>query len=73
MKHPIGVDLWEVLSSIEQPIKMIRGLQSDMFSEETKNKVFNLCPKINLVEVTTGQNMDGDYPKGLIREIKAFI
>jgi len=73
VKHPIGVDLWEVLSSIEQPIKMIRGTQSDMFSEETKNKVFNLCPKINLVEVTSGHNIAGDNPNELIREIKAFI
>ena len=73
VRHPIGVDLWEVLSTIQQPIKIIRGKESDMFAEETKDKLFKLCPKISLVEVNSGHNIAGENPKDLIKEIQSFL
>lgn len=73
IRHSIGIDLWHVLSNVVQPIKLIRGKESDMFAEETKDKVFKLCPKIQLIEVESGHNIAGDNPEELIREIKNFI
>ena len=44
-----------------------------MFAEETKDKLFKLCPKISLVEVNSGHNIAGENPKDLIKEIKSFL
>lgn len=68
-----GLDLWAVLDRVACPMLAIRGARSDMFAPETRDRMIAAKPGMTLVELETGHDVAGDDPRGLVREVRAFL
>ncbi len=72
-REPLGADMWERLGAIQCPILVVRGMRSDMFTDETVPKVKEANTNVTLVELDTAHNVGGEDPEGLVREVKKFL
>lgn len=68
------VQLWEEISSIQCPTLVIRGSDSDVFSDADAMTVVERLRngRLRIVE-NAGHSVQGDNPAGLVREIRAFL
>lgn len=69
----LGVDMWQVLGKIAAPTLVIRGARSDLFGEDSVERMRRELPRLRLVEVDAGHNISGDNPAALLRETRAFL
>lgn len=72
-KTPMGVDLWDAISRIQCPLKVIRGSRSDLFAPESKAEYVRRNPKAAVVEIDAGHNIAADNPEAVIAETRAFL
>jgi pimeloyl-ACP methyl ester carboxylesterase len=72
-RHKLGVDLWEALSRVAMPVRVVRGTRSDMFADETMPKMRAAGTQITLVEVDSGHHVAGDNPEALLRETRDYL
>lgn len=72
-KPRLGVDMWELLSSIKCETLVLRGTKSDMFAAETVSKILQSNPLIQVKEVDAGHNVPGEAPDALVTNVSTFI
>lgn len=70
---PIGVDLWAMVAGLEAPSLFIRGSESDMFAPETMDKIRQVQPKAQVLELPGSHDLVGDNPTGLTQAITSFL
>jgi esterase len=72
-KPALGVDLWEAISRIQCPLKVIRGSRSDLFAPESKAEYVRRNPATLVVEIEAGHNIGIDNPEAVIEETREFL
>jgi esterase len=72
-KAVLGVDLWEAISRIQCPLKVIRGSRSDLFAPESKAEYVRRNPATIVVEIDAGHDIGGENPEAVIDETRAFL
>ncbi|HEY6821702.1 MAG TPA: alpha/beta hydrolase [Burkholderiales bacterium] len=69
----LGVDLWQLIGEVRCPILSMRGLRSDMYAAETKEKMRGANPRLRLAEVDAGHNIAGENPEGFVAALRPFL
>jgi pimeloyl-ACP methyl ester carboxylesterase len=72
-KPAMGVDLWDAISRIRCPLKVIRGTRSDLFGPESIAKYHEKNPRAVVVEIDAGHNIGADNPDAVIGEAREFL
>jgi len=68
------VDLWGPLGRIECPTLLVRGAESDILSLEIAEKMLQVLPAGEFVEVAeAGHSVPGDQPAAFARAVRAFL
>ncbi len=70
---PIGVDLWAMVAALDVPSLFIRGSESDMFAIETMDKIRQVQPKANVIEIKGSHDLVGDNPGDLVDAVSHFL
>ncbi len=66
--------LWEMIKQISCPTLIIRGNNSDVFNEDTMEKMRNTIKDCTITTVeNAGHLVQGDNPVGFLREYRNFI
>jgi esterase len=66
--------LWDDVPRISCATLVVRGAQSDTFSEENAQALVGSLPNGRLVEVQgAGHTVQGDNPRDLLRELRTFL
>ena len=66
--------LWECLASIGIPTLVIRGDRSDLFTQETLDKMMETIPNSTSAVVSgAGHLVAGDNPAGFLQALRAFL
>lgn len=68
-----GVDLWDVVRSIQVPVLLLRGTRSDLFAAETLPKMLDSNALIQAQEIDAGHYIIGDNPEVSLASIRTFI
>lgn len=68
-----GIDMWQVIGEVRCPILSMRGLRSDMYAPETKEKMRAANPRLSVVEVDAGHNIAGENPQGFLAALRPFL
>lgn len=68
-----GPDMWAKLAEVSQPTLVVRGIRSDMFADESVQKVRETNSRITLVEVDASHDVAGDAPDALVAEVNRFL
>jgi pimeloyl-ACP methyl ester carboxylesterase len=69
----LGVDMWQLIGEVRCPILSLRGLRSDMYAAETKDKMRAANPRLRIAEVDAGHNIAGDNPQGFLEAMRPFL
>lgn len=72
-KPSIGVDIWDAVSRLKCPLKVIRGSRSDLFPAEMVARYRDRNPRATVVEIEAGHNIASDNPDAVIRETRALL
>jgi pimeloyl-ACP methyl ester carboxylesterase len=70
---PVPAFLWPMLTGLKVPALVIRGSESNMFDAETIDKVRQVAPQAEAVELRGGHDLAGDNPDGLVKAINRFL
>lgn len=66
--------LWDDVATITCPTLVVRGTESDVFSEENAAKLVERLPRATYARVEkAGHTVQGDNPAGLVRELRKFF
>ena len=66
--------LWESVSKIDCPTLVVRGSRSDIFTEETMNKMKVVIPECTTVTVErAGHLVAGDNPSDFLVAVKGLL
>ena len=66
--------LWECVKSINCPTKVIRGANSDLFTNETMKKMTDILPRgSSAVVENAGHLVPGDNTRGFLEAIEPFL
>ena len=66
--------LWECLGSIRIPTLVIRGDRSDLFTQETLDKMMETIPNSTSAVVSgAGHLVAGDNPAGFLQALRSFL
>ena len=69
----LGVDMWQLIGEVRCPILSMRGVRSDMYAPETKDKMKAANPRVQIAEVDAGHNIAGENPQGFLAAIRPFL
>ena len=72
---PLFTDLWEVVSAIQVPVFLARGmLPQSVIGDEDEAELVRRLPTAKVVHFErAGHSIQGDMPVELAREIEAFV
>ena len=67
-------ELWKAVPQIKCPTLVVRGVLSDVISDEQAEKFVRALPNGRLVRVEkAGHNVQGDNPAGLLAVLQPFL
>lgn len=69
----LGIDMWQLIGEVRSPILSLRGLRSDMYAADTKQKMREANPRLRIAEVDAGHNIAGENPQGFLAELRPFV
>jgi len=69
----LGVDMWQLIGELRCPILSMRGLRSDMYAADTKEKMRGANPHLRIAEVDAGHNIAGENPEGFLAALRPFL
>lgn len=70
---PVPAYLWPMLSNFSEPCLVIRAARSDMFAPETLEKVREINPRAQVMELEGSHDLAGSNPTGLASAVRAFL
>lgn len=70
---PLGVDLWAMVATLKAPSLFIRGSESDMFAPETLQKILDVQPQAQVMEIRGSHDLVGDNPGELVDAVSRFL
>jgi pimeloyl-ACP methyl ester carboxylesterase len=70
---PVPAFLWPMLAELKVPALVIRGSESNMFDAATLDKVRQVAPKAEAIELRGGHDLASDNPDGLVQAITQFL
>jgi esterase len=69
----LGVDMWQLIGEVRSPILSMRGLRSDMYAVDTKDKMRAASSRLRIAEVDAGHNIAGENPDGFLAALRPFL
>jgi esterase len=69
----LGVDMWQLIGEARCPILSVRGLRSDMYAADTKEKMRAASGRLRIAEVDAGHNIAGENPEGFLAALRPFL
>ena len=69
----LGVDMWQLIGEVRCPILSMRGLRSDMYAADTKEKMRGASARLRIAEVDAGHNVAGDNPEGFLAALRPCL
>jgi pimeloyl-ACP methyl ester carboxylesterase len=71
---PRFADAWDVISAIEVPLMLVRGMRSQVVDDADEAELVRRCPTARIAHVKeAGHSVQGDAPVELARLIEDFI
>ena len=67
-----GVDVWEQLTKVQVPVRVVRGTRSDRYKPEALERLTREFGYIKQVEVDSTHDVPGQAPEALVAAIQVF-
>lgn len=72
-RHKSGVDLWDALAKVRCPILVLRASRSDLFANESVEKMKATNARLEFAEVDSGHNVADENPDALVSVVDTFL
>lgn len=69
----VVTDMWQELAAVRCPILLLRGMQSDRYSEASLARIKSDYPAIRRVDIACGHDVAGAAPDALIAAVRDFL